>query len=58
MIIEKTNDLRINLKHYHDLWTLQIKNLTAADSGLYRCEVLNRAGSNHVEAAILVKGKI
>lgn len=54
--IEESYDHRIHLKHYHDLWTLQIRNVTSADSGLYRCEAMNRAGSNFSEAKILVKG--
>lgn len=55
-VIEESFDDRINLKHYHDLWTLQIRNVTVADSGTYRCEAMNRAGSSFSEAKVLVKG--
>lgn len=55
--IEESSDTRIRLKHYFDLWTLQIKNVTSVDSGIYRCKAMNRAGSNFSEAKILVKGK-
>ena len=54
--IEESSDHRISKKHYHDLWTLQIMNVTSADSGIYRCEAMNRAGSNFSEAKILVNG--
>ena len=57
-LIKESSDHRIHLKHYHDLWTLQIRNVTAADSGIYRCEAMNRAGLNFSEARILVKGKL
>ncbi|XP_028412686.1 Down syndrome cell adhesion molecule-like protein 1 homolog isoform X2 [Dendronephthya gigantea] len=56
ILIKKSSDRRIHLKHYNDLWTLQIKNVTAADSGMYKCKAMNRAGSNFSEARILVKG--
>lgn len=56
ILIKESSDRRIHLKHYNDLWTLQIKNVTAADSGMYKCEAMNRAGSNFSEAKVLVKG--
>ena len=56
-LIEEGLDNRIHLKEFQDLWTLQIRRVTAADSGIYRCEAKNRAGTNFSEAEILIKGK-
>lgn len=56
ILIKESPDHRIQLKNHHNLWTLQIRNVTAADSGIYRCEAMNRAGSNFSEAKILIRG--
>ena len=45
------------MENHQDLWTLQIKNVTAVDSGIYRCEAKNRAGVNFSEAEVSIKGK-
>lgn len=54
--LDEASDSRIDLKQYQNSWTLQIRNITAADSGVYRCEAKTRAGINFSEAEIQVKG--
>ena len=56
-LIDKALDSRVELKHDQDLWMLQIKRLTAADSGVYRCEAKSLGGMNFSEAEILIEGE-
>ena len=57
LLIDKALDSRVKLKQDHDLWMLQIKGLTAADSGVYRCEAKSLGGMNFSEAEILIEGE-